>query len=58
VKEKKTSSTERGRTDVKKGGNKEKGGRADEQMERKRNEYTGLDEVDEDERDRRNVEDI
>jgi len=59
VKKKETSSTERGGTDAKKGeGNKEKGGRVDGQKERKRKEHTGLDEVDEDERDRRNIEDI
>jgi len=59
LKKKETSSTKRGGTGAKKGeANKEKGSRVDGQKERKRKEDTGLDEVDEDERDRRNVEDI
>jgi len=59
VKKKDVSLTERGRTDVKKGaGNREKDDRAYEQKRRKRSEYTGLDEVDEDERGRPNVADI
>jgi len=59
MKAKETLSTERGRTDTKKGeGSKEKSGRVDEQKGRKRKEEAGLDEVEENERNRRNVEDI
>jgi len=59
TKAKETPSIERGRTDTRKGeGSKEKSGQVEEQKRKKRQEEAGLNEMDEDERDRRNLEDI